>query len=268
MIAFAGNSLLARLALADASMDPALFTTLRLVSGALALLGFAYLSRRHLPVQESNWKAAVALFVYAAGFAFAYVQLSAATGALILFATVQLSLIAYGVYNGQRLVAIQAVGIAMGALGILILMLPGLASPDWLGSLLMVTAGLAWAVYTIQGGVGDPILASRNNFVGAALLCPLLLIWLPFFNGFSVPGIIYALLSGVFASAGGYIIWYAVLKQFNAIDAATVQLSVPIITALLGIVLLSEPLTLHVVIAFVVSIFGIGLSIRYAPKSQ
>ncbi|MEM7003485.1 MAG: DMT family transporter [Pseudomonadota bacterium] len=268
MIAFAGNSLLARLALADASMDPALFTTLRLVSGALALLGFAYLSRRHLPVQESNWKAAVALFVYAAGFAFAYVQLSAATGALILFATVQLSLIAYGVYNGQRLVAIQAVGIAMGALGILILMLPGLASPDWLGSLLMVTAGLAWAVYTIQGGVRDPILASRNNFVGAALLCPLLLIWLPFFNGFSVPGIIYALLSGVFASAGGYIIWYAVLKQFNAIDAATVQLSVPIITALLGIVLLSEPLTLHVVIAFVVSIFGIGLSIRYAPKSQ
>lgn len=265
MLAFAANSLLARLALATDELHPAVFTALRLISGALALLLFVRLTQQN-PVEQNgkpNWIAAFALFVYAAAFAFAYVLLAASTGALILFATVQASLIAYGIFSGQKINWIQAVGIGMGVLGIVVLMLPGVFTPDWRGALLMMLAGIAWAVYTLQGGTGDPVLASRDNFLRASLLCVVLVGWIGSLFEASMLGMVYAVSSGVLASAGGYILWYAALRELNAIDAATVQLSVPIITALMGVVLLSEPMTLRIGLAFFLAIAGIGLSIRF-----
>ena len=130
----------------------------------------------------------------------------------------------------------------------------------------MAVAGVAWAVYTLQGGSGDPVIASRDNFVRASALCVLLIFWIGHVAEASVLGLTYALLSGVFASAGGYIVWYSVLKTLDAIDAATVQLSVPVITALMGVGLLDEPMTMRVVMAFILAIVGIGIAIRFKPR--
>ncbi|MEM7080112.1 MAG: DMT family transporter [Pseudomonadota bacterium] len=268
MLAFAGNSLLARLALATDEIHPAAFTTIRLISGALALLGFVALRRCEDQVTQPNWVAAIALFVYAAAFAFAYIELSAATGALILFATVQVSLIGYGLARGSRMNLAQVCGISLGVMGIAFLMLPGLQQPNGFAAALMALAGISWAVYTLQGGVGDPVVASRDNFLRACALCVVFIFWLAEMGGMSPAGVAYAMVSGVFASAGGYIIWYAVLRDINAIDAATVQLSVPIITALLAVVLLDEPLTMRILVAFCITIGGIALSIRYGVKQE
>ena len=287
MIAFASNSLLARMGLGAAAdglpvADPGLFTTVRIVSGAATLWVFVALANRHRTPTDTDWAAAAALFVYAAGFSYAYVTLSAATGALLLFATVQVSLLSWGWWQKQTVTPMQGLGIGLGLAGIVLLMLPGATAPNGPGSVLMVAAGLAWAVYTLRGGRGDPVLASRNNFVQASLLCIPLLLYLGFgafhsqstsveaFIMSSMPplSLLCALLSGVAASAGGYILWYRVLVELNAIDAATVQLSVPVLTALAGIVLLDEPLTLRISLAFVISIAGIALAIRYAPDRQ
>lgn len=261
MIAFAGNSLLCRLALKYTGIDVATFTTLRLVSGALTLW-LAARMRRRTPAAKGSWLSAFALFAYAAAFSFAYVSLPAAMGALLLFGAVQATMIGYGVWTGECLSKIQLVGLALAFGGLVSLLLPGLAAPPLRGSILMLAAGAAWGIYSLRGkSAGNPIDVTAGNFLRAV----------PFVVGLSVitlsrasidmSGAWYALASGALASGLGYAIWYTALPALRAIDAATVQLSVPVIAAAGGIIFLGEPITLRLISASAAILGGIALVI-------
>lgn len=261
MIAFAGNSLLCRLALKQTSLDPANFTSIRLFSGALILYLLASTSHKSRR-GAGSWGSAAALFVYAAGFSFAYVTLSAGTGALLLFGAVQVTMISHGLWRGERLQGTQWLGLLLAAGGVVGLMLPGLSAPPLLGSLLMLGAGVAWGVYSLRGrGAGDPTRVTAGNFLRAApiaLLCSLVTL-----NNlaFDAAGLAYALASGALASGVGYAIWYAVLPSLKATTAATVQLSVPAIAAAGGVVMLGEALSLRLVLASLAILGGIVIVI-------
>ncbi|WP_062063566.1 DMT family transporter [Cellvibrio sp. OA-2007] len=271
MLAFAGNSILCRLALKDGSIDAASFTSIRLLSGALVLWLIVLLHRRSARVQ-GNWWSALALFVYAAGFSFAYLSLPAALGALLLFGAVQATMIGYGIWSGEQLRRLQRVGLALALVGLVVLLAPGFSAPPLWGSLLMVGAGIAWGIYSLRGkAVGDPLQVTAGNFVRTIPMAFLLIVLLQssvffgdnFFSGamFSNAGIVYAILSGALASGVGYAIWYGVLPALKATTAASVQLSVPVITAVGGVILLSEALTLRLVLASVAILGGIALVI-------
>lgn len=259
MTAFAGNSLLCRLALKQSSIDAASFTSIRLVSAALTLWLIGRITRKGAD-GAGNWPSAAALFVYAACFSFAYVSLSAATGALLLFGAVQMTMIGFGIWKGERLRAGQAAGLALALAGLVWLMLPGLAAPPLIGSVLMLCAGAAWGIYSLRGrGAGDPVLVTAGNFlrtVPATLLLSALLLGR---LSLDIPGVIYALLSGALASGIGYVIWYDALPHLKASNAAAVKLSVPVIAALGGAALLSEPISLRVMLASVAILAGIAL---------
>ncbi|MGO8753945.1 MAG: DMT family transporter [Gallionellaceae bacterium] len=261
MIAFAGNSLLCRAALKHTSIDAASFTTIRLISGAM-MLGLVVRMRRATPGGRGNWLSAFALFAYAAGFSFAYVSLPAATGALLLFGAVQATMIGHGIWAGERLLRLQLAGLVLALAELVGLLLPGLSAPPVLGSLLMLGAGVAWGVYSLRGrGAGDPIRVTAGNFLravpGAAALSLLM------HDGTSLDsaGFGYAVASGALASGIGYAIWYTALPALKAAKAATVQLSVPVIAALGGIVFLGEPLTLRLILSSAGILGGIALVI-------
>jgi len=261
MLAFASNSLLCRIALKHTAIDAASFTTIRLISGAL-MLWLVVRIRRGTQAGGGNWWSASALFVYAAGFSFAYMSLPAATGALMLFGAVQVTMIGYGVWSGERLLRLQLVGLTLAFGGLVGLLLPGLSAPPLYGSILMLAAGAAWGVYSLRGrGVGDPTKVTAGNFMRAALIAAAMsiLMW----NGTSLNnmGGLYAILSGALASGIGYAIWYTALARLKATHAATVQLSVPVLAALGGIVFLGEPISLRLAIASVAILGGIALVI-------
>lgn len=261
MIAFAGNSLLCRAALNHSRIDAASFTTIRLISGAL-MLGLIVSMRRGTPIGRGNWLSAFALFAYAAGFSFAYVSLPAATGALLLFGAVQATMIGYGVWAGERLLKLQLVGLMLAFAGIVVLLLPGLAAPPLSGSVLMLGAGVAWGVYSLRGkGAGDPTRVTAGNFLRAVPIAAALSVLM--LNGISLDtaGFWYAVSSGALASGIGYAIWYTALPALQATHAATVQLSVPVIAALGGIVFLGEPITLRLLLASAAILGGIALVI-------
>lgn len=261
MVAFAGNSLLCRVALKQTSIDAASFTAIRLISGAIML----WLVVRVRPGTRSgggNWWSAFALFAYAAGFSFAYVSLPAATGALLLFGAVQATMISHGIWTGERFLRLQLVGLMLAFSGLVGLLLPGLSAPPLFGSMLMLAAGVAWGIYSLRGkGRGDPTNVTAGNFLRAV----------PFSLGLSVitfndtamdnAGFWYAVASGALASGVGYAIWYTALPALKATSAATVQLSVPVIAALGGIAFLGEPITLRLVLASVAILGGIALVI-------
>ncbi len=261
MIAFACNSLLCRVALKHTSIDAASFTTIRLISGAVMLWLVARMSRVTQPCR-GNWVSALVLFVYAAGFSFAYVSLPASTGALLLFGAVQATMIGHGIWSGERLLRLQLVGIAFAFGGLVGLLLPGLSAPPLLGSLLMLSAGVAWGVYSLRGkGACEPIEATAGNFLRAAPIAVALSILMH--NGASLDsaGFWYAVSSGALASGIGYTIWYTVLPALKATNAATVQLSVPVIAALGGIVFLGETITMRLVLTSLAILGGIALVI-------
>lgn len=261
MLAFAGNSLLCRLALQQTHMDAASFTAIRLASGALVL----WLVTRKLRSNRAgagNWPSALALFVYAAAFSFAYVSLPTATGALLLFGAVQATMICYGLWKGERLRPLQLIGLVLALSGLLGLLLPGISAPPLAGSVLMLGAGVAWGVYSLRGkGSGDPTRVTAGNFLRAApvaiALCGLMLglhrVTL------DAAGIGYALASGALTSGIGYAIWYTALPALKATTAATVQLSVPVLAALGGIAFLGEAVTLRLALASVAILGGIAL---------
>lgn len=262
MVAFAGNSLLCRAALAQTTIDAASFTSLRLISGAITLWLIVRL-RNEASVKGGNWISATALFAYAAGFSFAYVSLSTATGALLLFGAVQITMIGYGLYNGERLSALQVFGLILACTGLLILLLPGITSPPLAGSFLMLTAGIAWGVYSIRGKVpGDPTVVTAGNFARAAALT--ILLSLLTINSISLEstGIWLAITSGAVASGVGYAIWYTALPLLDATPAAIVQLSVPVIAAFAGVVFLAEPISGRLWLASFAIIGGIALVIK------
>lgn len=272
MTAFAGNSLLCRMALKHTNIDAASFTTIRLISASLVLCLLAGV-RRSTWSGGGNWPSAVALFAYAAGFSFAYVSLSAATGALLLFGAVQATMIGNGVWRGERLLRLQIVGLALALCGLMALMLPGLSAPPLFSALLMLGAGAAWGVYSLRGksgkGAGDPITVTAGNFMRTV---PLTLgLSLLMGNNLSLDtaggshgalyGVAYAVLSGGLASGIGYAIWYKALPMLKAVSAASVQLSVPVIAAVGGIVFIGEPVSPRVVLASIAILAGIALVI-------
>jgi len=259
MIAFASNSLLCRAALKETSIDAASFTFVRIFSGAAAL--WLILTMRRTTSQCSgNWISALALFAYAAAFSFAYNTLSAGTGALLLFGAVQATMILSGFRKGERLDPIQIAGLVVAVAGLVLLVLPGLSAPPLIGSILMLSAGVAWGVYSLRGKTaGDPIAATSGNFLRAVPFAALVsVIMLPKMHLDSL-GVIYAVISGAITSGLGYVIWYAALAGLKAASAATVQLSVPVLAATGGILLLGEPITLRYVIASIAVLGGIFL---------
>ena len=277
MLAFAGNSLLCRMALKHAAIDAASFTAIRLLSGACMLWLVVRLTRdkaashpegRPLP---GSWLSACALFVYAAAFSFAYVSMSAATGALLLFGSVQATMIGYGVWRGERLRKLQWAGISLALAGLVTLMLPGLASPAPLASLSMISAGAAWGVYSLRGkSAANPAQntsteVTAGNFLRTVpmALALTLVMRLLMADGLrpDPAGMAYAVVSGALASGLGYAIWYQALPALKATHAATVQLSVPVIAALGGVLLLGESLTGPLVLASFTILGGIALVI-------
>lgn len=262
MIAFAGNSLLCRVALTDTGIDAASFTTIRLISGAFVL---GLLARIHQGEKggKGNWYSAAALFAYAALFSFAYLSLSAATGALLLFGAVQATMIGFGLWRGERLSPLQIAGFIIAMLGLVALLFPGLTAPSPVGAALMIGAGVAWGVYSLRGrGSGDPIRVTAGNFL---LAVPFGLVLSLLFMGEAnadAGGVGLAIASGALASGLGYAIWYTVLPRLEATNAATIQLSVPVITAIGGIVLLGESISVRLVLASVAILGGIAIVVR------
>jgi drug/metabolite transporter (DMT)-like permease len=265
MIAFASNSLLCRVALKHTAIDPASFTTVRLVSGALALWLIVRL-RAPGRVGRGNWLSALALYAYAAGFSFAYVNLAAASGALLLFGAVQATMIGRGIAAGERLAPRQWAGLLLALAGLVGMLLPGLTAPPLGGALLMLGAGVAWGVYSLRGkGAGDATGVTAGNFMRAApiAVCMSAAIALIGADGMRLDGagLLYAVASGALTSGIGYAIWYAALPSLRATSAATVQLSVPVIAALGGVAVLGEALTLRLLLASAAILGGIALVI-------
>ena len=268
MIAFAGNSLLCRVALKETAIDPASFTTIRLASGAVMLWLIVSL-KRDARGGRGNWLSALALFAYAAGFSFAYVSLPVATGALLLFGAVQVTMIGYGMAVGERLRGVQVVGLLLAMVGLVGLLLPGLSTPPLHASLLMLSAGLAWGVYSLRGrGSGDPTRITAGNFLRAVPIAALPSVLMLDRLALDGAGIVYAVLSGALASGIGYSIWYAALPGLKAASAASVQLSVPVIAAMGGILFLDEALSLRLVLASIAILGGIALVLFEKPGAR
>jgi len=261
MIAFAGNSLLCRAALKQTSIDAASFTFIRIFSGAAAL--WLIMKMRGAAWKEAgNWSSTLALFAYAAAFSFAYNSLSAGTGALLLFGAVQATMILWGFRRGERLHSIQIVGLVVAVTGLVVLLLPGLSAPPLSGSILMLGAGVAWGIYSLRGKVEkNPVSSTAGNFLRAVPLAAIVSIMLLPWARLDHAGIGYAVISGAIASGLGYVIWYTALSGLKAASAATVQLSVPVLAATGGILLLGEPITFRYLIASIAVLGGIALVI-------
>ena len=265
MIFFAANSLLCRMALAGAGMDAVSYTVLRSVSAALVLWLFLRL-RGERALRFGSWSAALALFAYMACFSWAYVNLPAAAGALIIAVAVQTSMVGAGVILGQRPSRAQALGIALAMTGLVYLLLPGLDAPPLWPSAIIFLSGVSWAVYTLLGRRNSaPVAATAGNFVRCLPLALLLLVGDVVAGtgagggGPALPlaGVLCALAAGGIASALGYVLWYFVLPRLSVPTAAVVQLSVPLITALGGALFMGEALTLRLGISTAAILGGI-----------
>lgn len=271
MLAFAANSLLAREALGDVSIEAAGYTAVRIISGAVVLYGLMRrgqtISRTTGPALPGDWWAATALFIYAIAFSAAYLSLGAATGALILFSSVQASMVAFGLFKGDRPSLREVIGFAVAFAAFVYLILPGVGRPDPVGCFLMIASGVAWAVYTLRGrGSQDPIGETAGNFVRASAFCLPLAVVAALHETATPTGVLLALASGIVASGLGYAIWYRALRGLETFQAALIQLSVPAIAALGAILFLNERLTLHFVVAGACVIGGIALAILAKQK--
>ena len=267
MLAFAANSVLCRLSLAQGSIDAASFTSVRVGSGVVTLwLLLSFRGRANL--MHGSWRAAFALFAYAAAFSFAYITLSAGAGALLLFGAVQATMVTTGLVRGERLTAPQWFGFIVALLGLAVLLIPGAAAPPIGGAVLMLVAGIAWGVYSLLGrGEVDPLAATAGNFLRALPMAVMLLGLAAMFGAnldqskLDQSGLVYAIISGAAASGLGYTIWYAALPDLSPTQGASVQLIVPVITALAGTIALGEAVTIRLSLSSVAIISGIALVI-------
>jgi drug/metabolite transporter (DMT)-like permease len=263
LIAFAANSVLCRLALAEPIIDPASYTAVRLITGAVTLWIVAgFQGGRSFGKSGGNWISAAMLFLYAATFSFAYVSLSAGTGALILFAAVQITMISVGLATGERPEILEWLGLLIAISGLIYLVSPGITAPSIVGSVLMASAGIAWGIYSLRGrGASDPVAVTTDNFLRTVpLAIGLILLWLSTLS-ITPMGFLWAALSGSITSGLGYVFWYAALPRLTATRAATVQLIPAPLAALGGVVVLSEAISLRLVISTVVILGGVGLAI-------
>jgi drug/metabolite transporter (DMT)-like permease len=262
MLAFAANSLLCRLALQQDRIDPASFGAIRLVAGALVLA--VAMRRKRQSSAPGQWRAqftaAALLFAYVALFSFAYVSLAAGTGALILFGAVQLTMLGAGLLAGERFTPAGWMGLALALAGLATLLLPGAAAPSLRGAVLMAGAGVAWGGYSLRGrGAADPLAATAASFLRAAPLGVLLALGYAAHAHADACGVGLAVASGALSSGLGYVVWYAALRRLTAMQAATVQLSVPPLAAFGGVLLLGEALTLRLGLASLAILGGIAL---------
>ncbi|EIA1770454.1 DMT family transporter [Vibrio vulnificus] len=269
MIAFAANSVFCRLALAEQSIDPGSFTFIRLLSGAvtlLVILSFTQASQMRQLLSKSAFLsrasvlAGVALFGYAVAFSYAYVGLTAGTGALILFAVVQFSLISFHLFSGHRPSKLEWGGVALSISGFIVLMSPSAQTPDAMDAFMMTIAGVCWAIFTLLGKQAQsPTQAIAQGFSFASLLALLCGFWLLNVSSVSVNGIVWALFSGVLASGIGYVVWYMAVKSLSVLQASIAQLSVPVIAMAAGVIWLNEPLTIVSTVASALVLGGIAL---------
>jgi drug/metabolite transporter (DMT)-like permease len=287
LLAFAGNSLLARAALRSGAMDAASFTSVRLVSGALMLCALVYLQQKwgqnaastasdaspsfRLKTLPGDGWSGFSLFAYAALFSYAYLHMSAATGALLLFGAVQTTMIGWGVAQGERMRRLQWTGFVLALAGLTLLMLPGLAAPGLLDSAAMLGAGVAWGAYSLLGkrklnGNASPTAATAGNFVRAAPIAIAVSVLTIAQAHASTSGVLYAIASGALTSGLGYAIWYRVLPSLQATHAATLQLSVPVLAALGGVLLLGEAATWPLAVSGCAIMAGIGMVIWDKPR--
>jgi len=262
MVAFAANSVLCRLAFTSASIDPATFTLVRLTSGTV-MLWIIWLVIKQGGQVRGSWSAAIALFAYASAFSFAYISLPAGAGALLLFGAVQATMVMTGLVRGERQTLAQWLGFVLALVGLAALLAPGVSAPPVMGAFLMLVAGVAWGAYSLLGrGVVDPLSATAGNFLRtlpmAVALCVVVVV---FSAKLSVSGLIYAALSGAVASGLGYTIWYAAIPGLTPTQGASVQLSVPVITALGGALVLGEGITVRLTASSLAILGGIGLVI-------
>lgn len=271
LIAFAANSVLARIALSGGHADPVSFTSLRLTSGAVLLLCLA----GKPGVKGGSAKGGFWLILYALFFSLAYMRLPAGRGALILFAAVQITMIGGGLMAGERLISRQWAGVGLAILGLIWLISPGLERPSVLGAVMMALSGLGWGLYSLTGKVSlNPLADSAGNFMkgtGLLLIFTPLLLWLGPDIHLTKIGVAYALMSGMVTSALGYVLWYHVVKSITSIQAAVSQLSVPVIAAIGGLIFLTEPITWSFAAASVIILTGVALAIigsRARPKAR
>lgn len=263
LFAFAFNSILCRLALGMNLIDASAFTAIRLVSGAVTLLAISlFVERKNAGIKQGNWLSAFTLFAYAICFSFAYTKLSTGTGALILFGSVQATMIVSALARGERPRILEWLGLFLALGGLIYLVFPGLAAPPFFSSMLMAFAGIAWGFYTLRGKSSrNPLADTTGNFIRAVPM--VVLACLPFLSSifYTEKGILFAVLSGAIASGIGYSVWYAALKFHTATRAAILQLSVPILAAIGGVVLLSETVTFRLSAAAILILGGIGLTL-------
>lgn len=274
LIAFAANSVLTRLALANGEIGAWGFVLIRIVSGAIVLaLLVSFKDGIDKCLKQGSWGGAVSLLSYGIFFSFAYLLLATGTGALILFAVVQLTMLGWGYFKGERLKALQWVGFVMAVAGLIYLLSPGIEAPSIFGSILMIIAGVGWGAYSILGkGAGNPTVQTAGNFIRASfvlivLSLPVLALMpeqLPTPMGWGL-----AITSGAITSALGYALWYSVLKDISVTKAGISQLTVPAIAALGGVIFVSEPLTQRFVIATLIILTGVALAtLRRRSKAQ
>ena len=263
LTAFAANSVLCRLALSQKVIDPASFTGIRLISGALVLLLLVFMfKRKNNPVVKGSWMSGAILFMYAVTFSFAYISLDTGTGALILFASVQITMITYALITGKKMTTIEWMGVLLAFVGFVYLILPGVTAPSMSGFLLMTLSGVGWGLYTIRGkGSLNPLEATAYNFLRTLPMVAILLVFS--FKNLQATheGIGLAILSGAITSGIGYTIWYLALRGLSAIQASVVQLLVPVIAAMGGVIFLSEMIPLRLIISALLILGGIGLVI-------
>jgi len=262
LVAFAGNSVLTRIALGGASIDAATFSTVRLAGGAGMLLATTALMRPGGLRLSGSWISAVILFLYAIPFSFAYTSLTAGTGALILFGFVQVTMMVAALAAGERPNGLQWIGLALALGGLIYLVSPGLKAPPLTGSLLMAMAGVMWGVYSLRGrGTRDPLQLNMSNFVRALPLAIVVSVLTRSQIAVSTKGILIALAAGAMTSGLGYVLWYTALRNLTATRAAVVQLLVPILAAVGGVVFLSEVISLRLVLSAIVVLGGIALAL-------
>lgn len=259
LIAFAGNSVLCRLALDNGAIDAASFTVIRLLSGAITLFIILSVKKNNKAVSsKGSWSAGFSLFIYAIAFSYAYLCLDTGTGALILFASVQMTMILLSLLSGTRLHIVEWLGVATAFTGFVYLVLPNISTPSIDGFMLMAISGISWGIYTLKGrNAKNPLMDTAYNFLRTMPFVLLLAIFTMQHINYSLDGIILALLSGAITSGIGYTIWYAVLKDLSSTQAAVIQLSVPVIAAIGGAIFVLEPVTIRLVVSAAIVLSGI-----------
>ncbi|MDD9318005.1 DMT family transporter [Acinetobacter lactucae] len=266
MAAFAANSVLCRLALAGEHIDPMTFSLVRVGSGTVVLLGLFLYSKLSQAKVQWSLKNAFFLAVYILAFSYAYLQIDAGIGALLLFGVVQLTMVLYGYWQGEQIGIYRGIGLCIALAGIIVLLLPGTHAPDWEYALIMVMSGLAWAGYSIAGrSMTQPIGSTLANFTLAVPIVLLANILLAQERYIDLQGWILAVLSGGITSSGAYVLWYAILKHIDRVTASTVQLSVPCLAIIGGSLFVNETVTERVILSSFMVLFGILLVIYIKP---